>query len=74
MWSVWALASLGYPKSRAKALSAQFPKAFPLHDGSGRKLEPDDQLLCFDLLYYTGVVIPFAADDVSSMQGLGRVI
>ncbi|KAB5589266.1 hypothetical protein CTheo_7283 [Ceratobasidium theobromae] len=62
-WSVWALAALSYPESRAQVLREQSSRTFPLHDGSGEKLEPDDHLLCFDLLYYTGVMQVFAGAD-----------
>ncbi|KAB5592604.1 O-FucT domain containing protein [Ceratobasidium theobromae] len=63
VWSIWALAMLGYPKTRAKALPDQLALTFPLHDGSGKKLLPDDHMLCFDLLYYTGVVQPIPTND-----------
>ncbi|QRW12796.1 hypothetical protein RhiLY_11795 [Ceratobasidium sp. AG-Ba] len=32
-------------------------------DHSGRKIEPDDQLLCFDALYYVGLIDPSPAYD-----------
>lgn len=63
MWSMWGLASLGFPKSRARVLPGELPKTVPLNDGSGKKLEPDEQLLCFDLLYFTGVMEPYPAND-----------
>ncbi|KAG9076142.1 hypothetical protein FRC06_009681 [Ceratobasidium sp. 370] len=63
VWSIWALASLGFPESRQRQLDWQRPHVFPALSGSGQKIDPDDQLLCFDLLYYTGVAEPSPAND-----------
>ncbi|KAG8751146.1 hypothetical protein FRC12_012582 [Ceratobasidium sp. 428] len=67
VWSIWALASLSFPESRQRQLDWQRPHILPALSGSGKKMDPDDQLLCFDLLYYTGVMetapaIDFFAD------------
>ncbi|KAG9086266.1 hypothetical protein FRC07_013137, partial [Ceratobasidium sp. 392] len=56
MWSIWALASLSFSESRQRQLDWQRPRTFPALSGSGKKIDPDDQLLCFDLLYYTGLM------------------
>ncbi|QRV98201.1 O-FucT domain protein [Ceratobasidium sp. AG-Ba] len=61
MFSAWALASLAYPKSRQLQLNSKRPHILPDH--SGRKIEPDDQLLCFDALYYVGLIDPSPAYD-----------
>ncbi|KAB5592602.1 hypothetical protein CTheo_3928 [Ceratobasidium theobromae] len=63
IWSTWALASLGYPQTRAQVVREQVSRTFPLHDGSGEKLEPDDHLLCFDLLYLIGLMQLGPSDD-----------
>ncbi|KAG1838331.1 hypothetical protein C8R48DRAFT_666854 [Suillus tomentosus] len=48
--SFWSLATLGFPEARANNLqSTNYPS--PQHQVS---LPPDDQLLCFDYLYYMG--------------------
>ncbi|QRV86512.1 O-FucT domain protein [Ceratobasidium sp. AG-Ba] len=59
--STWALASLAYPESRQRQLDWQRHRILP--DGSGKKVEPDDQLLCYDLLYYIGLVESAPAGD-----------
>lgn len=61
--SAWALASLAFPETHEQQLNWQRSRILP--DGSGRRTEPDDQLLCFDLLYYVGLVEPAPAGDVS---------
>lgn len=53
-------------------LSYQSPATFPVLSGSGDKLEPNDHLLCFDDLYYTGVVEPAPATDVSNVFNLSN--
>ncbi|KAG9118290.1 hypothetical protein FRC07_007265 [Ceratobasidium sp. 392] len=53
--SLWSLASLGFPKTRDWAWSVQKSRATSLTTGSGGQLMPDDQMLCFDLLYYVGL-------------------
>ncbi|KAF7370981.1 hypothetical protein MSAN_00732300 [Mycena sanguinolenta] len=45
----WALASLAFPNTRASSL--QSPVVSPIHSVS---LPPDEQMLCFDYLYYVG--------------------
>ncbi|KAJ7886028.1 hypothetical protein B0H13DRAFT_2343047 [Mycena leptocephala] len=45
----WALASLAFPETRAANL--QTPALSPIHFAA---LEPDEQMLCFDYLYYVG--------------------
>ncbi|CAE6482103.1 unnamed protein product [Rhizoctonia solani] len=59
MWSIWGLASLGFARSRMRILSDQFRKAFPLKSNPDQKLEPDETMLCWDTLYYTGVFEPY---------------
>ncbi|KIM70241.1 hypothetical protein SCLCIDRAFT_102054 [Scleroderma citrinum Foug A] len=49
--SLWSLARLSFPEARVEALK-QPPIPSPLHQAS---LPPDEQLLCFDYLYYTAV-------------------
>ncbi|KAJ7626252.1 hypothetical protein DFH06DRAFT_1285110 [Mycena polygramma] len=46
----WSLASLAFPKARSQNL--QTPALSPIHAAS---LPPDEQMLCFDYLYYVGV-------------------
>ncbi|KAF8610173.1 hypothetical protein BDV93DRAFT_517351 [Ceratobasidium sp. AG-I] len=53
--SLWSLASLGFPESRNYFLTRQGSKTLPTTSGTGEKLEPDDKMLCFDLLYYVGL-------------------
>jgi hypothetical protein len=53
--SFWSLASLGFQKTRDWAWSGESSRTFPVISGSGEKLEPDAQMLCFDLLYYVGL-------------------
>ncbi|KAF9245804.1 hypothetical protein BU15DRAFT_40619 [Melanogaster broomeanus] len=48
--SFWSLATLAFPETRADAL-LQAPYPSPNHQVS---LPPDDQLLCYDYLYYIG--------------------
>ncbi|KAG8699792.1 hypothetical protein FRC09_006377 [Ceratobasidium sp. 395] len=68
VWSIWALASLSFPESRQRQLDWQRPHILPALSGSGKKIEPDDQLLCFDLLYYTGVMETAPAMDFISVH------
>ncbi|CAE6392964.1 unnamed protein product [Rhizoctonia solani] len=63
MWSIWGLASLGFPKSRMRVLPDQLRKTFPLHSNPDQKLEPDETMLCWDNLYYTGVFEPYPSQD-----------
>ncbi|CAE6442897.1 unnamed protein product [Rhizoctonia solani] len=63
MWSIWGLASLGFARSRARVISDQFRKAFPLQSSPDQKLEPDETMLCWDVLYYTGVLEPYPSLD-----------
>jgi len=49
--SFWGLAKLGFPQSRKKAINGrQAQWKSKLH---GHALPPDDQLLCYDFLYFT---------------------
>ncbi|KAJ7922906.1 hypothetical protein B0H13DRAFT_1982257 [Mycena leptocephala] len=50
----WSLASLAFPAAREANLVPPLPS--PQHRMS---LEPDDQLLCFDFLYYVAAQEPF---------------
>ncbi|KAJ8588385.1 hypothetical protein M405DRAFT_740358 [Rhizopogon salebrosus TDB-379] len=53
--SFWSLATLGFPETRERNLDRMnYPS--PQHQVS---LPPDDQLLCFDYLYYIGAQNPF---------------
>ncbi|KAF8682462.1 GDP-fucose protein O-fucosyltransferase [Rhizoctonia solani] len=63
MWSIWGLASLGFAKSRMRVLPDQFRKAFPLQSDPNQKLEPDETMLCWDSLYYTGVFEVYPSED-----------
>ncbi|KAG8715213.1 hypothetical protein FRC11_005286 [Ceratobasidium sp. 423] len=63
MWSIWGLASLGFAKSRIRVLPDQFRKASPLQSNPDQKLEPDETMLCWDSLYYTGVFEPYPSSD-----------
>ncbi|CAE6363592.1 unnamed protein product [Rhizoctonia solani] len=63
MWSIWGLASLGSTRSRARVLPDQFRKAFPLQSNPNQRLEPDETMLCWDSLYYTGVFEPYPSSD-----------
>ncbi|CAE6426925.1 unnamed protein product [Rhizoctonia solani] len=63
MWSIWGLASLGFTRSRAQVLPDQFRKAFPLQSNPNQKLEPDETMLCWDNLYYTGIFEPYPSLD-----------
>ncbi|KAJ3344313.1 hypothetical protein HDU93_000103 [Gonapodya sp. JEL0774] len=62
-WSLWALASLSFPEMRARILGEQSWATLPVPSGSGKKLEPNDHLLCFDDVYYTGLIYPNPGDD-----------
>lgn len=59
--ALWSLARLSFPEARVEALS-QPPIPSPLHQAS---LPPDEQLLCFDYLYYTSVASVCASPLVS---------
>ncbi|KAH7340519.1 hypothetical protein B0J17DRAFT_715729 [Rhizoctonia solani] len=63
IWSIWGLASLGFTRSRMRVLPDQFRKAFPLQSNPEQKLEPDETMLCWDTLYYTGVFEPYPSID-----------
>ncbi|KAL6310144.1 hypothetical protein BKA93DRAFT_721989 [Sparassis latifolia] len=52
--SFWALARLGFPQERAKHLGTATPS--PQH---GVTLDPDQQVLCYDYLYYTWAQQPY---------------
>ncbi|KIJ97386.1 hypothetical protein K443DRAFT_681533 [Laccaria amethystina LaAM-08-1] len=52
----WPLASLGFPHARAEASSL----AAPMPSEFGQvTLPPDDQMLCYDYLFYVGASQPF---------------
>lgn len=53
--SFWSLARLSFPEARAEAMS-QPPEPSPEHQAY---LPPDDQLLCYDYLYYMAVEQPW---------------
>ena len=50
---LWELARLSYPQDRQRALDSN-PVVHISRDGS-EKLPPDEHMLCFDYLYYSGV-------------------
>ncbi|CAK5280618.1 unnamed protein product [Mycena citricolor] len=50
--SFWALATLAYPSARESSISP------PLPNKHNVTLPPDDQLLCFDFLYYVAAYKP----------------
>ncbi|KAG8745303.1 hypothetical protein FRC10_008320 [Ceratobasidium sp. 414] len=52
--SLWALVSLGFPKTRDWAWTYRQSLATPTQ--SGEVLKPDDEMLCFDLLFYVGMI------------------
>ncbi|KAF8665360.1 hypothetical protein AX16_000379 [Volvariella volvacea WC 439] len=52
--SFWALAALSFPETRASSLVP--PRESPQHHVS---LPPDEQLLCYDYLYYVSAHQPF---------------
>ncbi|KZP28811.1 hypothetical protein FIBSPDRAFT_728362 [Athelia psychrophila] len=52
--SFWALASLGFPDVRSRELVP--PRASDLHNVM---LPPDEQMLCYDYLYYVCALQPF---------------
>lgn len=52
----WGLAKLGFPEGRQEALRGQTPSPSNLHK---QVLLPDDQLMCFDILYYTAAFETF---------------
>jgi hypothetical protein len=53
--SFWSLATLGFPETRERNLE-QMNYPSPQHQVS---LPPDDQLLCFDYLFFIGAQNPF---------------
>ncbi|QRV86514.1 hypothetical protein RhiJN_14532 [Ceratobasidium sp. AG-Ba] len=53
--SLWSLASLAYPKSRDWAWATQRSRTLPTATDPKEPVEPDDRMLCFDLLYYIGL-------------------
>jgi len=55
--SFWALAPYAYPEERNASLVTPLPS--PRHNVS---LPPDEQMLCFDYLYYTCALKPFEFD------------
>ncbi|TFK56646.1 hypothetical protein OE88DRAFT_1730116 [Heliocybe sulcata] len=52
--SLWGLAALGFPDYRSRHLAAPRPSK-----QSGVLLAPDEQVMCFDILYYVSVYEPF---------------
>lgn len=56
-FNAWKVARLGFPESAAQVRRETDPPiASPI---TGVRLPPDEHLLCFDFLYYMGVVQPF---------------
>ncbi|OSD05608.1 hypothetical protein PYCCODRAFT_1464961 [Trametes coccinea BRFM310] len=57
--SFWSLAKLAFPDGRAEALSK--PDENPTRPSEGNQviLPPDEQLLCYDYLYYVCALEPF---------------
>lgn len=49
--SFWPLAALAYPQGRKEALEEHEPRAGPIH---GNTLPPDEQMVCYDFLYFAG--------------------
>ncbi|KAJ7282064.1 hypothetical protein C8J57DRAFT_1219811 [Mycena rebaudengoi] len=66
--AMWPLASLAFPSKR-KDLNT--PELSPLHKVS---LPPDEQLLCYDSLYYTGVqtILEYAEDFSPAWRFVGQ--
>jgi len=62
--SLWSLARLSFPEARVEALN-QPPIPSPLHQAS---LPPDEQLLCYDYLYYTAVTNVRASCDLKGVS------
>lgn len=48
----WSLAKLAFPEGRADALSRPHENPTRKSEGNGIALPPDEQLACFDYLYY----------------------
>ncbi|KAH9931279.1 uncharacterized protein B0H18DRAFT_990914 [Fomitopsis serialis] len=56
--SFWSLARLAFPETRNEILAN--PAAHPtLPTQSGNSLPPDDQMLCYDILYYVVGAVPW---------------
>ncbi|EPQ60426.1 hypothetical protein GLOTRDRAFT_124182 [Gloeophyllum trabeum ATCC 11539] len=58
----WALAQYAFPQGRAEALSRMPEDGGELirpADASGQRLEPDEQMMCLDYLYYVSARTPF---------------
>ncbi|KAG9093629.1 hypothetical protein FS749_014066 [Ceratobasidium sp. UAMH 11750] len=51
--SLWSLVSLAFPKTRDWAWT--FRKPLATLTQAGEALKPDDQMLCFDLVFYVGL-------------------
>lgn len=63
--SFWDLSSLLFPKGRKAALSLSTTKHFlsPIRDVT---LEPNEQLACFDIMYFVGARRPFEWEEAYS--------
>ncbi|KAL1940582.1 hypothetical protein VTO73DRAFT_8017 [Trametes versicolor] len=55
----WSLAKLAFPEGRADALSRPHENPTRKSEGNGIALPPDEQLACFDYLYYVCALDPF---------------
>ncbi|KAK2460112.1 hypothetical protein APHAL10511_007878 [Amanita phalloides] len=54
--NIFSLASLGFPEIRMESLERPVTHESKIHRV---RLPPDEQLLCFDYLYYTAAALPF---------------
>ena len=62
--SFWELASATFPTYRNLGIGSKSAKTFP--SANGTYLPPDEQLMCFDVLYYVAAKKPFEwAEDYS---------
>lgn len=63
--SFWDLSSVLFPKGRKAALSLSTTKRFPspIRDAT---LEPNEQLACFDIMYFVGARRPFEWEEAYS--------
>ncbi|KAG9018773.1 hypothetical protein FRB90_009777 [Tulasnella sp. 427] len=56
--SFWGLSSLLFPKGRKAALNSPISKNFP-SPIRNTTIEPNEQLACFDIMYFVGAKQPF---------------
>ena len=63
----WSVARLAFPETRNEVLAN--PGAHPtLPTRSGKYLQPDEQMLCYDLLYYVvGAIVGAHRTDVDAV-------